>query len=253
MMLNNTDLEWEKFGAEDPYYGVITEEIYRKKNLTEEIKEKFFNSGSVYITNILEKVNKHLDSNYRPKKVLDFGCGVGRIVIPLTEIADHVVGVDVSDSMLNEAQKNCQTRLIKNVTFMKSDDFISNIKESFDFIHSFIVFQHIPILRGELIFQNLLTHLELGGIGVFHFTYAKSLRFSKLIPWIKKYIPLAKNFINLIKGREFLAPQMQMNPYNLNSILFILQKNNIRNFYTEFTNHNGELGVILYFKMPENV
>jgi 2-polyprenyl-3-methyl-5-hydroxy-6-metoxy-1,4-benzoquinol methylase len=249
MLTDNTDQEWEKIGAEDPYYGVSTENIYQKEYLTEEIKEKFFETGSLYLTNIFENIKKHIDSSFRPKRALDFGCGVGRIVIPIAEIAEHVVGVDISDSMLKEARRNCQSRSINNVTFLKSDDLISNLSDSFDFIHSFIVFQHIPIVRGELIFQNLLSHLEHGGIGVFHFTYGKSLRFAKLIPRIKKYIPFAKNFINLMKGKKIFAPQMQMNSYDLNSIFFVLQKNNIKDFYTEFTNHNGELGVILYFKM----
>jgi hypothetical protein len=37
------------------------------------------------------------------------------------------------------------------------------LKGKYDFIHSYIVFQHIPVERGKRIFEKLLAHLETGG------------------------------------------------------------------------------------------
>ena len=39
MFNRNTDREWEKFGANDPYYGVLTHEKFHKANLTDENKK----------------------------------------------------------------------------------------------------------------------------------------------------------------------------------------------------------------------
>jgi ubiquinone/menaquinone biosynthesis C-methylase UbiE len=252
MFYQNTDREWEKFAATDPYFAVLTDDKYRRSDLTEKNKTDFFRSGYDYIDDVLSNIRKYIDAEFTPKKTLDFGCGVGRLVIPLAEIAEHVIGIDVSESMLNEAEKNCESRSIRNVSFLKSDDHLSILNSNYDFIHSFIVFPHIPVKRGERIFRNLLEHLKDGGVCVIHFTYAKTYKVKRLIPWIKNYIPLAKNFINLIEGRHFFYPQMQMNSYDLNKVFYWIQQNKIRDFYAQYTNHGGEfLGILVYFKKPK--
>ena len=98
--------------------------------------------------------------------------------------------------------------------------------------------------------MKLLEHLDYGGVGVLHFTYAvrdNNSKFRKLVTWLKSYVPLMRNFINLIRRRSFFAPYMQMNMYNLNRLFFIMQNNNIRNLYCEYSDHDGALGITLYF------
>jgi hypothetical protein len=45
-------------------------------------------------------------------------------------------------------------------------------------------------------------------------------------------------------------PEMQMNQYNVNELLSIIQSLGIRNLYMEFTDHGGGLGVFFYFQKP---
>ncbi len=40
------------------------------------------------------------------ERVIDFGCGVGRLLIPLARNFEHAVGVDVSEVMLAETASN---------------------------------------------------------------------------------------------------------------------------------------------------
>ncbi len=253
MFNNNTDREWEKIGKNDPYFGVITHDKYHKSNLTDENIKDFFNSGYIYIDNVLKNIRQYIDPAYNIRHALDFGCGVGRLVIPLAKVAENVTGIDFSDSMLSEAEKNCEAQMIKNVSFIKSDDNLSLLNGKYDLINSCAVFQHIPVKRGLRIFKNLLAHLEDGGVCVVHFTYAKNYKVRKLVPFVKNYVPLAKNIINLIKGREFFAPQIQMNTYNLNELFFLIQKFNVQEFHSEYTNHRDELGIIVYFKKQEKI
>jgi len=251
MFNNDTDRNWEIFGKDDPYFGVITHDKFHKSNLTDENKEEFFKSGFNYIDDVLGNIRQHIDRTFTIKKALDFGCGVGRLIIPLANVAQEVIGVDVSDSMLNEAKKNCEVRSIKNIVLIKSDDSLSLLEGKYDFIHSFIVFQHIPVTRGERIFNNLLEHLENEGVCVVHFTYAKDSTIKKLVSFIRRYIPLLNNFINLIRGRKIFAPQMQMNAYDLNHLFLMIQKANVLDCYTAFTNHGGCFGIVVYFKKPK--
>jgi 2-polyprenyl-3-methyl-5-hydroxy-6-metoxy-1,4-benzoquinol methylase len=251
MFNGNTDRDWERLGATDPYYGVLIDEKYRKGNLTPKAKEAFFKSGEQHIAKVMASICKHIDSTYAPRKALEFGCGVGRLVIPLAKLAEHVVGVDISESMINEAKRNCESLSIRNVTFVKSDDNLSQLNERYDLIHSYIVFQHLSVRRGEAIFKRLLQRLENGGVCVVHFTYAKRSKMKIAISWIKSYIPVAKNFINLIRGRPFFAPQRAMNSYDLNRLLFLMQQQQVRDFYAEYTDHGGELGILVYFRKLE--
>jgi ubiquinone/menaquinone biosynthesis C-methylase UbiE len=251
MFNSNTDKEWEEFGKDDPYFGVLTSDKYHKSNLTDEGREDFFKSGFSYIDEVIEKVRLHIDPDFTIKRALDFGCGVGRLVVPIANIAEEVTGVDVSDSMLSEAKKNCETYSINNVTFAKSDDSLSLLKGKYDFINSFIVFQHIPVTRGERIFESLIAHLDHGGVCVVHFTYASEYKIRKLISFIKRYVPLSGNFINLIKGKKFFAPQMQMNAYDLNQLYLTIHKAGVRGYYVELTNHGGMLGITVYFQKPK--
>ncbi len=269
MNATNTDVEWEKWAKQDPYFGVITHEKFRSRNITEEAKIEFFESGSSHISHVLEVCRRHLDPGFSPKKVLDFGCGTGRLVIPLAEIAEHVVGLDVSDSILKEALKNCNEYSVQNVSLLKSDDNLSSLDGCFDLIHSSIVFQHIPVKRGKRIFINLLKHLKEGGICAIQFTYSRAIfRKSYGVPpagfsikglskkverCIISLVKIAKRLMRSLGISEFphQDPEMQMNPYNVNELFFIIQSVGIHNIHMEFTDHGGELGIFLYFRKPK--
>ena len=251
MVDNSTDKHWETFGLKDPYYGVLTDERYKSKNLNSEAKTSFFNSGEEDIEKVFSFIRKHIHADFQPKNVLDFGCGVGRLLLPLAARAEKVTGMDVSDSMLKEAKKNCADNSITNIVLLKSDDSLSNLDGMFDFIHSYIVFQHIPVKRGEKILDGLLDRLANNGIGAFHFTFSivkepSSLRklfhaFTRCVPW---YCVIRRLFL----GIPLNEPEMQMNCYNVNRLLKILQKKGIKNIYSQILRHGKFIGLFLYFR-----
>lgn len=224
----NTDKAWEKWGQNDPYYGVLTDDNFRKVNLNADKKRAFFESGEEHIKFIIDIINRHIDPAFTPSICLDFGCGVGRLVIPLAKRYKNVIGVDVSDSMLEEARKNCLENEISNASFYKSDDNISSLNSKFDLIHSCLVFQHIPTKRGKLILKRLLDLLNEGGIAVIQIPFyrdAQPLR--EFICWLQKKVPFLANIVNLFRGRKFLQPPMQMNTYNLTEIIKLLDNQGI--------------------------
>jgi SAM-dependent methyltransferase len=251
-----TDFEWEKWGAQDPYFAVITFEKFRRERLTDDVKREFFESGKRHLDHVLQVCRDHLDPEFSPKRALDFGCGVGRVVLPLAQTADYVVGLDVADSMLAEARRNCEDHSLRNVSLLKSDDDLSCVEGSFDLIHSVIVFQHIDATRGRRIFSKLLQHLGKGGIGVIHFLYSKTVFKENhgLEPRPKAWgLPrkLKRLVQKIVRGRSKAKdPEMQMNPYNINEVLFLLQAEGVDRLYVEFTDHVGDLGVCLYFQRP---
>jgi 2-polyprenyl-3-methyl-5-hydroxy-6-metoxy-1,4-benzoquinol methylase len=243
----STDAAWEAWGRRDPYFGVITDPKFRRSSITDNTKQEFFESGAWHVSHVLNVIHQHIDALFRPKRVLEFGCGVGRLLVPFAGVAQEVVGLDVSPSMLQEAKRNCEERGATNVTLLLSDDTLSSLSSGFDLIHSVIVFQHIPIERGRLIFSQLLQRLNPGGVGAVQLTYSKAHYAAThgIAP-----VALASALLPQTPEATDVDPVMQMNPYNMNSVLFLMQENRVARFYAEFTDHGGELGIFLFFQRP---
>ena len=243
----STDSAWEEWGRRDPYFGVITNEKFRLSELTAEAKLEFFESGRVHAEYVLQMIRQYIDPHFHPQSILDFGCGVGRLVVPFAGLAREVVGLDVSSSMLLETKRNCEELGISNIRLVVSDDALSAVTGKFDLIHSYIVFQHIPPERGIEIFRNLLGLLQSGGVGAVHFAYSKTVYAgTDGVPPKQTPSPFARRAVPAPEA----DPEMQMNPYSMTEILFLMQMAGIHRFHTEFSDHGGELGVFLFFQKP---
>jgi SAM-dependent methyltransferase len=105
--------------------------------------------------------------NVRPVLALELGCGVGRLALPLARHFQHVAGVDISRSMIQQAFSAARERCINNASFRAiagPEDFLRLARSSatrFDFIYSLLVFQHIPDLstiEGYLRVVRVLLH-----------------------------------------------------------------------------------------------
>ena len=111
--------------------------------------EDFWQSGMDDIKSILEidgsrfeKITHQKD----PKKmrILEIGCGIGRLLIPMSEIFGQVIGVDISSEMIHKGKKHLEN--IQNCQIFENNGIdLSEFSDNyFDFCFSFIVFQHIP-------------------------------------------------------------------------------------------------------------
>ena len=126
--MRNSDRAWQLFGASEPYGTVAGSSRYDRAELDAERLREFFLAGENEIADVFRVVTERLDSSFQPRRALDFGCGVGRMLIPLAARCDQVVGVDVADSMLAEAARNCAA--LPNVKLLKGDDLLSRATAS---------------------------------------------------------------------------------------------------------------------------
>jgi cyclopropane fatty-acyl-phospholipid synthase-like methyltransferase len=196
--------------------------------------------GVDHIDFVFETIRRHFVPNFKPSSVLDYGWGVGRLLIPLAERCECVVGVDVSDTMLREAQDNCHRRGLVNIRLHKLENRDLSAWSPFDLVHSFIVFQHVSPKRGEALFRSLIRLVNANGIGVFHFTYASKHQRSALRR-------LLGRTVRRVRGR--FVPIMEMYAYNINHLFLILQEHGIMRLHIEMTDHNF-YGAILFFQKP---
>ncbi|HEU4698101.1 MAG TPA: class I SAM-dependent methyltransferase [Gemmatimonadales bacterium] len=223
--MNNSDRAWERWGAEDPYWGVLSSDQYRKENLDAAALERFWASGEAHVAGLLEQIHRHLDPGFAPRRVLDFGCGVGRLVVPFARRAETVVGMDVSESMRREARANCERMGVANVALVPSDDRLSALEGQFDLVHSYIVFQHIPTARGERILARLAERITPDGVGAIQLPYHRSApALRRAVNWTRQRVPGANALVNAAQGRPVGTPLIQMNRYDLGRLYVMLER-----------------------------
>ncbi len=246
-LFDDSDVSWRQYGQNDPYYGVFSAERFRVKNLNETSLKEFFESGEGHIDDILRTASRHVNDRIAMDDALDFGCGVGRLVLPLAKRFQSVAGVDISSDYIAEAKRNCDRRGIANVVFGENLSSFRAAGRSFDFIHSCIVFNHIPWSRGREIISEMFRLLRPGGvmaIQVLH--YQEMSRLHRLARTARKFLPLHW-LINLSRGRHIFEPLMQSNEYPLDELVALLHRQGAKGLYIRpDSNKNREHWAVVF-------
>jgi 2-polyprenyl-3-methyl-5-hydroxy-6-metoxy-1,4-benzoquinol methylase len=97
------------------------------------------------------------------RKVLDAGCGPGLFSFYVAERfpKTQVSGYDISTDNIDICDRNKTSKNIKNVTFKAIDLKMLSEMESYDFIFSIDVMEHIS--QNTIVFENIYNALESGG------------------------------------------------------------------------------------------
>jgi 2-polyprenyl-3-methyl-5-hydroxy-6-metoxy-1,4-benzoquinol methylase len=243
----SSDRAWQQWGEQDPYFAVLTDQTLHQSRLTPEALAAFFQSGEVHVQDVFDTIRRHLDPAFRPRRALDFGSGVGRLLLPLARVVESVVGVDVSSAMLVEARRQANLRGLTNVTLLPSDDTLSQVTGSFDLVHSFLVLQHIPVARGERLILRLLELLEPGGVAALQVPYARAASpLRRIATWLRRTVPGVHGVLNLLRGAPWGQPLMQMNAYDLGRLYRLFEASGINQVHARFTLDGQYHGVMLY-------
>jgi SAM-dependent methyltransferase len=160
LKLSGTDLQWAHWGEVEPYYAVYTDPRYRSAAIKANVGD-FFASGEAEAAGYLA-FQDHMFPSRRFGRMLDFGCGVERLLLPLSQRYQHAVGVDVSPAMIALAKKHASDAGLSNVSFAASLDELE--PGTFDYAHSTAVLQHLPVDRQMAATATILRLLAPGGI-----------------------------------------------------------------------------------------
>lgn len=163
---------WKEIAQVDPYFGVLSHEKYLSSNLDNPTKQAFFETGERHVENVF-KIFQQVwpDERHAPQNALDFGCGTGRITLALSQKCTEVTGIDVSPAMIAEAEKNQLAQEKKNIQFIVSPGEAPFLTETYDYIHSAMVFQHIHPKDGFVILDHLVDHLSPSGLAFIQLNY----------------------------------------------------------------------------------
>lgn len=120
---------------------IINDEVITKEYITSYIMDKKFNIRKESFFQVNDEIVEKLYSYVRDitlllssKIVLDLYCGVGTIGIIVSDLVEKVVGVEVVEEAVVDANQNKRLNNIKNIEFINSkvEDVISNFNNEFD-------------------------------------------------------------------------------------------------------------------------
>lgn len=249
----DTDADWDLVARDQPYWGVLSVDKYKNENLSEESMKEFFQTGEALIGNVIAFVKMHIDSEFEINRSLDFGCGVGRLLLPLAARSVSAVGVDVADEMLSLCNENIKRNDITNAKAVKGNDDLSNVEGTFNFINSYIVLQHIPPSRGYSLIAKLLSKLEIGGVGSIQLTYCKHRQFFAYEARSASYYRRDGGVIYDLGDPESVPEDgnITMYDYDLNQIMVMISLISGTPVMLLPTNDDNHLGVHLIFKRSQ--
>ncbi|WBB65931.1 class I SAM-dependent methyltransferase [Micromonospora sp. WMMD812] len=162
MSLNDVRRDWTKLGADDPLWAVLVQPGKRGGRWD---VEEFLATGRADVEETSAWL-RQLGLPTRWERVLDFGCGAGRLSQALAPHADEVVGLDIAPSMLETARK--LDRSGGNIRFVLNDaaDLNQFPDGHFDLVYSALVLQHLPRTVIDRYLAEFLRVLRPGGVAV---------------------------------------------------------------------------------------
>lgn len=247
--MRDTDTDWNVISVRNPYWAVLSVEKYLGGDISANDKAEFFASGEHFISDLLGMVNKHFGHFNSQGTALDFGCGVGRLVIPLARRFAQVIGVDIADPMLALARTHVQDAGLDNVVLQKADA-VLGAREVADFVNSFIVIQHIPPARRIRIVRDLIAMCRIGGLCSLQLTYARGRQF--LLheqPAAAFYRREGSHLVDLIPS-ENTHPHgtITMYDYDLNEVFALVSQHAEHPIIVLPTDNDSHIGVHLIFR-----
>jgi SAM-dependent methyltransferase len=142
LVLERMRADWNERASEDANYYVAF-------GARDQNEAEFFATGQA-VVRLLTAELKRLAARDR---ALEIGCGPGRLMRPMSRHFGEIHGVDVSDRMIRLARERLRDTPNAHPQTTAGSDLSQFADESFDFVYSYAVFQHIP--SRDVVFRYL--------------------------------------------------------------------------------------------------
>lgn len=155
--------DWTTLSHEDPLWAILS---VPEKDRGRWDVEEFFATGNETIAQYVDILNSAQFSGPWPK-ILDFGCGAGRLTRAWEPLCSTAVGVDISDKMIELAEKFNSGRDKLQFRENPRSDLQFFADEEFDLVFSHICLQHIPYSLTKNYLAEFSRVCKRGGLVVF--------------------------------------------------------------------------------------
>jgi SAM-dependent methyltransferase len=154
--------DWDALAKRDPLWAILTDDSKAAGGW--DVRE-FFETGEIEMATVMEYLGEVECMPDPDGAALDFGCGVGRLTQAMALRFAASVGVDISEEMIRQAEALNQ---YPQCTYMTSvTEGLQFGDESFAFVYSNIVLQHMPRRLAMGYLREFVRVLEPGGVLVF--------------------------------------------------------------------------------------
>jgi SAM-dependent methyltransferase len=213
------DRNWDRFAAREPHFAVVTDPRFLRANLTPEHERLFFASGASLVAWMLGVIDAALVPQFAPMATLEYGCGIGRLALPLAQRPGTVVAVDRSAAMLDRARAEAARRGLDHIVFARPDDLFA-APRPFDLVVCYHLLQRLRREEGLALLRRLLPLIAPDGVGVFQWCCRS--RESALVQasrWIRERIPAANAAANRLRGKAADEPFIPTHVYEIDEVL----------------------------------
>jgi ubiquinone/menaquinone biosynthesis C-methylase UbiE len=138
--------DWNRRAREDANYYVAF-------GRREQDDAEFFATAADVVRNLTRELRRLPEGDPQSRRALEIGCGPGRLMLPMSRHFGEVYGVDISDDMIRLAKEKLRNIPHAHASVASGADLAGFADESFDFVYSYAVFQHIP--NREVVFNYL--------------------------------------------------------------------------------------------------
>ena len=199
----NSNIEWEKWGENDPLYGVSTWPGKEKGSQNPWSNEDFYKTGEQDWSDFS---NHWVQYGLSKINCLEIGCGAGRITKQLSKYFKNVYAIDVSQGMIDYAKNNLS---LKNVTYTKiSGNKIDMDSESINAVFSTDVFQHFDNnFYAEEYFKEIFRVMRKDSTLMIHLKVFKWPFQSRILKVRLKLYEYIKKIISQIERKKISAGQ----------------------------------------------
>jgi SAM-dependent methyltransferase len=130
---------WNVLAKLDPLWTILSDP---QKKFGKWDADEFFATGKREAERVLAMCSA-LGMTFVRGKLLDFGCGVGRMTRGFSNFFESCTGVDVSENMVSLARQHNSTR--PQCAFVASQSPVLPFPDrTFDFVFTVLVLQHLP-------------------------------------------------------------------------------------------------------------
>ena len=161
--LEKSSRYWDGLGRRNPYGAILTG---GSGNLQQWDLDEFFETGKADAARFVADLERIAPAVHRDR-LLDFGCGVGRVTRALAAHFVSAVGVDAAPAMIARARDlhaacaNCEFVLNSDAHLRRFDS------ATFDIVYSRLVLQHIAPELVHRYLPELVRVLKPGGVLMF--------------------------------------------------------------------------------------
>ena len=148
--------QWNEMASKNPFFGITSWPEFEKIDSIH--LNRFREIGRIHTDNLMAKVGLH---NTRHLRMIEIGCGIGRMTHRFSELFKEVYAMDISQEMLEKARQHWAH--LRNVHFIEGsgEDLQPMTDQSVEFVFSFYVLNHVT--RPESMRKRIRDGLRFSG------------------------------------------------------------------------------------------